>query len=83
MTVYVIAGYSLFILISLVGSFSSFFNANCLQRISLGVLDIWCFWRISMVMEEGIAWPHEPFLVTGFLMYSSATAYNTIFWSEK
>ncbi|XVN73946.1 hypothetical protein AAEX37_01022 [Oligella sp. MSHR50489EDL] len=76
MIIYIIACYIVFILLTLIGSFSKKFNANVFQRISLGFLSIWAYWRIHIVLEVGVGWPHEPFLVTWLLIYSISTVFQ-------
>ena len=83
MIVYIIVGYSVFILLTLFAAFSKCFDANLFQRFSLGILAVWSYWRINIVIDEGIAWPHEPVLITGMLIFSLATVFQVKPWREK
>lgn len=70
---YVVALYVAIIPASVWGAFSCRFDANLAQQVALCMFALWAVWRVSLIMQHGWGFPHEPMVVTALALYAAGT----------
>ena len=79
---YICGAYTIFFVTCLAGAFSTVYNANLIQRLSILMLVIWTVWRAQLVWERGWGYPHEPLLVTALALYAIGSLIKTLAWNQ-
>lgn len=75
---YVVAVYAMTLPAAAWGALSPRFDANLLQRVALFGFSLWSVWRISLILDFGYSWPHEPVVVTALALYAAGTVQKTL-----
>lgn len=79
---YICGAYTIVFGTCLAGAFSTVYNANLIQRLSILMLAIWTVWRAQLVWEQGWGYPHEPLLVTALALYAIGSLIKTLAWNH-
>ncbi|WP_237173057.1 hypothetical protein [Paracandidimonas lactea] len=81
--IYIIALYVIIIPLASWGALSPQFDANMLQRIALCMVALWAAWRISLMLQHGWGFPHEPLVATALALYALGTLQKALGYRRR